>query len=167
MTPARKSIDGQTGRVGLDCIDFDQCRPTERGLASAVGARHSSALTKRRKPRVEWVNAIFDYPEVFHNRQRGHCRWAAHSVTVRAVTSIRPIHGLKLIRVTLAALGHHLGTDSYYLGSSCWSWQERNQGPGHPWLYSADRPDRGFGRSLGGGAEIVGQVVRCFKVGGA
>jgi hypothetical protein len=30
-----------------------------------------SALTKRWKSRIELANAIFDYLEVFHNRQRG------------------------------------------------------------------------------------------------
>lgn len=91
------------GSIG-DCYD--------NAMIEAFWGRMQTELLNRKrwKTRIELANAIFDYLEIFHNRQTAPLRPRhAHSDKVRTATSIRPTRGLKTkYGDTTEPRAHHL-----------------------------------------------------------
>jgi hypothetical protein len=62
---------------------------------------------KRWKTRIELANAIFDYLEIFHNRQRRHSALGMRTpIEFELLKPIRPTRGLKPSMATPPNTGH-------------------------------------------------------------
>lgn len=96
----RSGLVPSMGSIG-DCYDNAM-------IESFWGRMQTELLNRKRwKTRIELANAIFDYLEIFHNRQRRHFRPRdAHSDRVRTAASIRPTRGLKPSMATPPNPGH-------------------------------------------------------------
>jgi transposase-like protein len=89
----RSGLVPSMGSIG-DCYDNAM-------IESFWGRMQTELLNRKRwKTRIELANAIFDYLEIFHNRQR------RHSDRVRTATSIHPARGLKPSTATPLEPGH-------------------------------------------------------------
>jgi acyl-CoA synthetase (AMP-forming)/AMP-acid ligase II len=77
------------GSIG-DCYDNAM-------IESFWGRMQTELLNRKRwKTRIELANAIFDYLEIFHNRQRRHSALGMRTpIEFRTATPIRPTRGLK------------------------------------------------------------------------
>jgi putative transposase len=95
----RSGLVPSMGSIG-DCYD-------NAVIESFWGRRQTELLNRRRwKTRIELANSIFDYLEVFHNRQRRHSALGMRTPIVRTATPTRPTRGLKPAMATPPDPGH-------------------------------------------------------------
>ena len=73
MTPVRRTPWCAPLFPGAGLLDSEASRVPGRAAWGGVDIRRSSAA-RCRKTRIELANAIFEYLEVWHNRQRRHSR---------------------------------------------------------------------------------------------